>query len=162
MTEFEAAGIIRLMKFLLLILTLAVPATAQIEQLMKQGANVTLKNETLLFVPVKFEACNIVWQIKRNNVNTRETTVNLADLDPERIRVEPLRDEPGILQVMLYTAAARELITEQTVYKDNSRSDINNKSVQVILIKKRSTADKLAQAFSSGATSCIEKNANND
>ena len=148
------------MKILLLIFALVVPAGAQIEQLMKQGANVTLKDRALTFVPVKFEPCTLVWQIKHNNVITRETTVNLADLDPNRIRVEPVRDEPGILQLMLFTIGGRELITEQTVYKDNSRSDLNNKAVQVILIKKRSTADKLAQAFSSGATTCMEKGTN--
>ena len=150
------------MKILLLVLALTIPATAQIEQLMKQGANVTLKDQALTFVPVKFEPCSIVWQMKHNNMITRETTINLADLDPERIRVEPLRDEPGIMQLMLYTMNARELITEQTVHRDNSRSNINNKSVQVILIKKRSTADKLAQAFASGAAACIEKSSNDE
>ena len=150
------------MKVLLLLLALAIPATAQIEELMKQGANVTLKDQALQFVPVKFEPCTLVWQMKYNNAITRETTVNLADLDPDRIRVSPVKDEPGIMQLMLYTTAGRELITEQTVYKDNSRSNLNQKSVQVILIKKRSTADKLAQAFASGATACIEKSSNND
>ncbi|HKP69858.1 MAG TPA: hypothetical protein VJV05_11290 [Pyrinomonadaceae bacterium] len=145
------------MKILLLILALAIPSAAQIEQLMKQGANVTLKDEALVFVPVKFEPCTLIWQIKRNNVITRETTMNLGDLDPDRIRVEPVRDEPGIIQVMLYTISSRELITEQTVYKDDSRGELSNKSVQVILVKKRSTADKLAQAFASGARTCIEK-----
>lgn len=145
------------MKVVLLLLALAIPATAQIEQLMKQGANVTLKDQALLFVPVKFEPCTLVWQMKYNNAITRETTVNLGDLDPERIRVSPVKDEPGIMQLMLYTMGGRELITEQTVYKDDSRSNLNQKSVQVILIKKRSTADKLAEAFASGAKACTEK-----
>jgi hypothetical protein len=150
------------MKTLLLIIALAIPATAQIEQLMKQGANVTLKDRALVFVPVKFEPCTLVWQIKTNNTITRETTLNLADLDPSRVRVEPLKDEPGILQLMLYTTNSRELITEQTIHRDNSRSDANHKSVHVVLIKKRSTADKLAQAFAAGATKCVEPSSDND
>src|SRR5688572_5453342 len=100
------------MKTFLLILALAIPATAQIEELLKKGANVTLKDQAITFVPVKFEPCNLVWQIKYNNAITRETTINLADLDPNRVRVEPLKDEPGILQVMLYTLNAREMIKE--------------------------------------------------
>lgn len=145
------------MKILLVLLALAIPTTAQIEQLMKQGANVTLKDQALVFVPVKFEPCNLVWQIKYNNVITRETTVNLADLDPERVMVEPVKDEPGIVRLMLYTLNARQLIKEQTVYRDGSRSDPNHKSVQVILVKGRQTADKLVQAFTTATTTCIEK-----
>lgn len=150
------------MKLLLLVLALSIPATAQIEQLMKQGANVTLKDQALVFVPVKFEPCNLVWQIKTNNAITRETSVGLADIDPDRIRVEPVKDEPGVKQLMLYTMNARELITEQTVHRDNSRGDASHKSVQVILIRKRSTADKLAAAFASGATACTAKSPAND
>ena len=147
------------MKILLLIFALAVPATAQIEELMKKGANVTLKDEAITFVPVKLESCNLVWQIKRNSVITRETTINLADLDPSRVRIEPVKDEPGILQLMLYTFNARQLIREQTIYKDNSRSDPNHKSVHVLLIKGRSTADKLAEAFESATRKCVDQSA---
>jgi len=150
------------MKILLLILAFTIPATAQIEALMKKGANVTLKDSALVFVPVKFEPCNLVWQIKHNNAITREATINLADLDPDRVRVEPVKDEPGILQLMLYTLNARDLITEQTIYRDNARSDANHKSVQVVLIKGRSTADKLAEAFASGARKCIDRSSNQD
>lgn len=149
---------VHIMKTFLLILGFAITATAQIEELMKKGANVTLKDQAIVFVPVKFEPCNLVWQTKVNNVITRETSIGLGDLDASRIRVEPLKDEPGILQLMLYTLNARELIKEQTVYKDNSRSDPSHKSVHVLLVKGRSTADKLAQAFSSAAGKCIEQN----
>ena len=147
------------MKIFLLILTLAIPALAQntqIEELMNKGANVTLKDSALTFVAVKFEPCNLVWQIKYNNAITRETTISLGDLDPDRIRIEPVKDEPGILQVMLYTLNARQLIQEQTINRDGSRTDVNHKSVQVVLIKGRRTADKLVQAFSSAARKCSE------
>jgi DNA gyrase/topoisomerase IV subunit B len=146
------------MKTFLLLLLLAIPASAQIEELLKKGANVTLKDQALVFVPVAFEPCKLVWQMKHNNVITRETTVTLADLDPDRIRVEPLKDEPGILQLVLYTLNGRQLITEQSIYRDNSRSDLNHKSTHVLLIKGRSTADKLVGAFSSSASKCAEKN----
>lgn len=146
------------MKTLLLVLALVIPASAQIEQLMKKGANVTLKDQAIVFAPVRFEACNVVWQIKHNNATTREVAISLADLDPDRVRVEPLKDEQGILQLILYTVNARELITEQTIYRDGSRGDANHKSVQVVLIKGRSTADKLAQAFSSAAVKCTGPN----
>ena len=149
------------MKILLLILALTIPGTAQIERLMKQGANVTLKDRALVFVPVKFEPCDLVWQIRSNNTVTRETSLSLADLDPERIRVEPVRDEQGIVQLMLYTVNAREVITEQSVHRDNSRGEASHKSVQVILIKRRSTADKLVDAFTSGINSCMAKGSNN-
>lgn len=150
------------MKTLLLILALAVPAAAQIEELMKKGANVTLKDQALVFVPVKFEPCNVVWQMKHNNVITRETTISLADLDPDRVRVEPLKDEPGIMQLILYTLNARQLIKEQTIHRDNSRSDANHKSAHVLLIKSRPTADKLAQAFAAASAKCVDQVSDTD
>ena len=141
-------------------MALAIPALAQnpqIEELMNKGANATLKDRALTFVAVKFEPCNLVWQIKHNNTITRETTIGLADLDPDRIAIEPVKDEPGILQHMLYTLNGRQLIQEQTIYRGGSRSDVNHKSVQVVLIKGRRTADKLVQAFSSAARKCSEE-----
>jgi hypothetical protein len=145
------------MKIVLLTLALAVSASAQIEGLLKKGANVTLTDQAILFVPVKFEPCDVSWQIKYNNSVTREVTISLGDLDPERIRIEPLKDEPGILQLMLYTANARELIKEQSINRDNSRSDVNHKSVHVVLIKGRTNADKLAQAFAAASEKCIDR-----
>jgi hypothetical protein len=145
------------MKIVLLTLALAISASAQIEGLLKKGANVTLKDQAIVFVPVKFEACDVSWQIKYNNVITREVTISLGDLDPERVRIEPLKDEPGILQLMLYTANSRELITEQTIHRDNSRTDATHKSVRVVLIKGRSNADKLAQAFTSASGKCVSR-----
>ena len=145
------------MKTLLLILALTISGSAQIEGLMKMGANVTLKDQVVVFVPVKFEPCTAVWQIKTNNLITRETTINLGDLDPDRIRIEPVKYERGILQLMLYTLNSRQLIKEQTIYRDNSRSDATHKSVHVLLIKGRSTADKLAQEFASAARKCAEQ-----
>ena len=142
------------MKTFLFILALAISAPAQIESLLKEGANVKIKDQALVFVPVKFEPCEVTWRLKYNNSIFRETTINLADLDPQRVRIEPARDEPGILQLMLYTLNDRELIKEQTIYPDQSRGDANHKSVHILLIKKRSIADKLAQAFASAATKC--------
>jgi hypothetical protein len=150
------------MKTILLTLALAVSASAQIEGLLKKGANVTLKDQAILFVPVKFEACDVAWQIKYNNVITREVTISLGDLDPERVRIEPLKDEPGILQLMLYTANSRELIKEQTIHRDNSRTDATHKSVHVVLIKGRSNADKLSQAFRSASGKFVNRSPDSD
>lgn len=143
-----------IMKTLLFLLALSVSATAQIEKLMKQGANVTVDNERITFVPVKFEPCSLVWQLKYKKFS-REVALELADLDAPRFRIDPVEDQSGIFELKLYTLSDRDLIREQTIYPNDSRTDLTHKSRHVLLMKNQSVAEKLKQAFAAETAKCV-------